>query len=261
MSKNFTKKLIGLKKRLRTLLGKRYYCSVCNNKIGAFIPLPDSYRVNALKYKYQYFGQNEHLNITKYSCPNCGSNDRDRLYASYFKNFQKPIDKNKKLLHVAPSWPLNNRFLINNYEITTTDIIMDNVDYKMDIENMVEFEDSFFDFFICSHVLEHVLNPDQALRELYRVLKPGGYGIIMAPIIPNLKDTLENKNHISKAERIQYYGQEDHLRLFSKEDFIKRIKNADFEVIQLGIKEFGKPLFKSLGIRESSILYIGHKLR
>jgi len=42
-----------------------------------------------------------------------------------------------------------------------------------DIEQMAEFKDQEFDFVYCSHVLEHVKNPERACRELMRIGKRG----------------------------------------------------------------------------------------
>jgi SAM-dependent methyltransferase len=43
------------------------------------------------------------------------------------------------------------------------------------------FADRSFDFFITQDVLEHVFHPDRAIRDIYRVLKPGGAHIFTAP--------------------------------------------------------------------------------
>lgn len=237
-----------------------YKCSVCDFKIKEFLPLSDSYRKNAIKYGYKYFGENEHLNIKKYKCPNCSAPDRDRFYAAYFSQIEKVTEDSKKLLlHVAPSWPLNNKYLIKYFNVITTDLMMPKVDYLLDVEDMNIFEENKFDYLICSHVLEHVNNPDKALVEILRVLKPGGKAILMAPINPNIKDTIENPDHKTKEERLQFYGQEDHLRLFAKQDFMDRIEKAGFILETYGIDDFGKKTFNELGLRESSVLYIGKK--
>lgn len=44
-----------------------------------------------------------------------------------------------------------------------------------------------FDLFITQDVLEHVLEPDQAVREVVRVLKPGGAHVFTAPKNKNLR--------------------------------------------------------------------------
>jgi SAM-dependent methyltransferase len=48
------------------------------------------------------------------------------------------------------------------------------------------FADASFDAVLCAQVLEHVDRPQQVLREIGRVLKPGGCGILSAPFIYNL---------------------------------------------------------------------------
>lgn len=50
------------------------------------------------------------------------------------------------------------------------------------IEN-IPFDDNFFDKLICAEVLEHVFDADLALRELIRVVKPGGVLVISVPHI------------------------------------------------------------------------------
>lgn len=65
--------------------------------------------------------------------------------------------------------------------------ILDKVaDYKPDIVGDIHnlpFPDNSIDAIICIAVLEHVEEPQQAVREIYRVLKPGGYAYIYAPFL------------------------------------------------------------------------------
>ena len=46
---------------------------------------------------------------------------------------------------------------------------------KMDITN-IQYEDNTFDVVLCNHILENIENDGKAMREIYRVLKPGGVG-------------------------------------------------------------------------------------
>ncbi|SDR83201.1 class I SAM-dependent methyltransferase [Microlunatus soli] len=55
------------------------------------------------------------------------------------------------------------------------------LDYVCDI-TAIPTEDDRFDRVICNQVLEHVPEPAQAIRELYRVLKPGGLIFCSAPL-------------------------------------------------------------------------------
>lgn len=44
-------------------------------------------------------------------------------------------------------------------------------------------EDHFFDYVLCSEVLEHVTNPQQVISEISRVLKPGGKLLFSVPYL------------------------------------------------------------------------------
>lgn len=46
---------------------------------------------------------------------------------------------------------------------------------------VIPFADASFDVLLCTEVLEHVVDPTQMVREMHRVMKPGGRGIITLP--------------------------------------------------------------------------------
>ena len=53
--------------------------------------------------------------------------------------------------------------------------------FDMDTDGLKLFADASYDFFIFTHVIEHLVNPIRALAEIFRVLKPGGKLAIAAP--------------------------------------------------------------------------------
>ena len=55
-------------------------------------------------------------------------------------------------------------------------------DMYFDGEN-IPFEDNYFDFIICTEVLEHCTNPSKLISEIYRVLKAKGRALITVPFI------------------------------------------------------------------------------
>jgi SAM-dependent methyltransferase len=90
------------------------------------------------------------------------------------------------------------------------------------IEQM-PFEDSSFDTVVTTDVLEHVLHLDDALRELLRVLKPGGHLIARVPIEPSLRPYLE-------PDYPYYYV---HVRRFDEADLILLFTRCfDCEVVK-----------------------------
>jgi len=56
----------------------------------------------------------------------------------------------------------------------------DLIDYNYDVQEL-KFEDETFDIVVCNAILEHVENPEKAIRELSRVLKTGGFIWIEVP--------------------------------------------------------------------------------
>jgi len=121
------------------------------------------------------------------------------------------------------------------------------------------YANNHFDFFICSHVLEHVQDDHKALSELYRILKPGGFGILMVPIILGLEKIAEDPFETDESERWRRFGQHDHVRVYSKEGFLKRARDAGFFIYQYGKEHFGERIFDQNGIANQSILYVVEK--
>ncbi len=103
----------------------------------------------------------------------------------------------------------------------------------MDIHD-IQYPDDVFDVIYCSHVLEHVADDRQAMREFYRVLKPNGWAILMVPITAD--KTFEDPFLTDPAERLRLFGQEDHVRRYGP-DFADRIQEAGFRVEIVGASD------------------------
>lgn len=86
-------------------------------------------------------------------------------------------------------------------------------------------ENETFDAFMCSEVLEHVPDHERAVDELYRVLKPGGAGIISVPAHPWLWDKSD-----------EWAG---HKRRYTKLNLQYLLMSAGFKVVS--IKSWGFP--------------------
>jgi SAM-dependent methyltransferase len=61
-------------------------------------------------------------------------------------------------------------------------------DARLDLQDLHGLEDRTFDTVFCSQVLEYVQEPGQALRECFRVLKPGGTLVLSAPFLLGIHD-------------------------------------------------------------------------
>jgi SAM-dependent methyltransferase len=225
------------------------------------LPLPDYYLEQLLKFGGSVdFDNRETLNWRNYSCPNCNATDRDRLYALYlnFRFVQSPRTAEKQLfIDFAPSKPLSGyiRTLLD-ISYFTVDIAMSGVDYHADITNLSMLNDDSVDFFICSHVFEHVSDDRKALSELLRILKSSGQGILMVPIQLNAISIDEDPAETSEAERWRRFGQGDHIRSYSKRGFVERVLDSGLKLTAYGINSFGAETFRRSGITPQSVLYI-----
>jgi hypothetical protein len=234
------------------------YCPICNNNPTAFLPLPAYFLENTQRYGFPYTDASEMTSLATYLCPDCHASDRERLYALWIKEqiAKKTFPEGSKLIHFAPEEGLSKQLRgLNFFDYATADLMMTDADHQVDITNM-PFIDDQFDFFICSHVLEHVDSDDKAIIELYRILKKGGCGILVAPIAIGLEKTLEDTSITDIAERWRLFGQDDHVRLYAHDDYVNKIKQHGFSVAQLDRDYFGKTVFQSLGLKPTSILYI-----
>jgi ubiquinone/menaquinone biosynthesis C-methylase UbiE len=119
-------------------------------------------------------------------------------------------------------------FKRNKIPFLSADINPTYIDVRVDIQD-IPFSDNEFWFISCDHVLEHVQDYRLAIRELYRVCKPGGYVEISVPLMESIPATCEDKTITTSEECKTKYGQKDHLRLFGA-DFDKYLLNAGFEV-------------------------------
>lgn len=238
-------------------------CPVCSKRIGGFLPISSHFDENRRKYGYPFtFDDLETMNPNQYSCPSCGASDRDRLYALYIEKLleQNSLSNSTALLDIAPSQPLKLFFLkFPNIKYQSADKYMEDVDLIVDITDMAGVHSEVYDIFICSHVLEHVANDKKALSELFRILKPGGFGILMVPIILKIEQIDEDPTILEAETRWRRFGQDDHVRLYSKEGFIKRVQEAGFIVKQYGVEYFGKDVFFECGISLKSVLYVANK--
>lgn len=127
---------------------------------------------------------------------------------------------NLRILHFAPERQLS--ALIRGHAPKTylrCDLIPSEPGIEsVDIQDM-PFADQSFDLVIANHVLEHVDDDLQAVREVRRVLRAGGLAILQTPYCAGLAKTWSDPAIKSPQARLQAYGQEDHVRLYGRDVF------------------------------------------
>ena len=189
-------------------------------------------------------------------CPKCGSLERFRLLWLYLKNKTNIFNDNLRVLHFAPEPLIQERLKSKpNLDYISSDLNPINAMLKMDITD-INFKDDTFDVIICSHVLEHILDDGKAMRELFRVLKPGGWSIIQVPIQEGQEKTFEDPTVQSPEDRERLFGQFDHVRRYGL-DFKDRLKDAGFRVsVDNYGRELGNDLIKKYGLGEQLEIYL-----
>ncbi len=161
--------------------------------------------------------------------PSTLSLERHRLLWLYLKNETHFFSDELKVLHFAPEQCFLKRFRnLNNLDYTTTDLLSPIADVKADICNL-PFGDNQFDVILCNHVLEHIPDDTRAMQELYRVMKPGGWGIFQIPQDLNRETTFEDDSITDKKERAKIFGQYDHVRVYGR-DYFEKLRSIGFKV-------------------------------
>ncbi|NDD48090.1 MAG: SAM-dependent methyltransferase [Flavobacteriia bacterium] len=161
--------------------------------------------------------------------PGTNSLERHRLLYLYLQRYTEFFTVPLSVLHIAPEQCFLQRFKAQpNLQVLTADIESPLADMHFDL-HQIPLEDNRFDVIFCNHVLEHVTDDAQCLRELYRVMKPGGWGIFQVPWVPGIQVTDEDPSITDPAERERRFLQYDHVRLYG-EDYPDRLAAAGFTV-------------------------------
>lgn len=261
--------LIVLQQRLLHLgyLGFKYQCPICQTHLRKFISLNDIadglfVRDLVINSKTHKMADYETLNIEHFLCPICGAQDKARLYDIYLDSILPKLAKKFKstnklrLVHFAPEGGLGEKLKKYTFiKYKSADLERDDVDEKADLTKL-HYKNSSLDMFICSHILEHIPDDVKAIKELYRVLKKDGFGILMVPLLLSLNKTYYDPSIKTPKSRLKHFGQQDHVRVYSKNDFLSKLKHAGFTIKQLGSEHFGNDVYTKHAITPQSVLYI-----
>jgi SAM-dependent methyltransferase len=189
--------------------GNNVTCNVCDSQFRKFLPYGRKARENAL-------------------CPNCLALERHRLMWLFLQQETNFFSAPLKVLHIAPELCFIKRMeALPNLEYITGDIESPLATVKMDV-HQIPFEDNTFDVIFCNHVMEHVDDDILACKEINRVLKPEGWGIIQSPVY-DLPTTIEDKTISDPAERERLFGQRDHVRKYGQ-DYSSRLSKSGLKV-------------------------------
>jgi len=233
---NKLRKVYGLirhPKRVLTLLnklGNRKRCNVCGNTFSNFRPYNYGERSCILS-EMKMIGSD----VNNFSCPNCGAHDRTRHIFLYFSRLDLwGKFEHSSILHCSPEKHIYDKIKEIKYkEYVIGDIDPDRYNFskeivKIDLTN-IDFPDESFDIVIANHVLEHIPEYKIAIKEIYRVLKKGGFAILQTPYSELLKRTFQDEGINNDDLRLRFYGEKDHHRIFG-DDFFNVFKEMGFSI-------------------------------
>lgn len=171
-------------------------------------------------------------------CPICHSSSRERLIWFYLtKEFglSDGARRHLRVAHFAPEKGLSQRLErlfpegYRAYDFAPQRYRHLRRVEAQDIQKL-SLASASVDLLICNHVMEHVFDLSAALCEVRRVLSADGLAIMQAPIALKLDRMRDGGQSISEAERIALFGQQDHVRLFTKEGYIDALTAAGLSV-------------------------------
>lgn len=210
-------------------LGRKRKCYICGKTFGHFTKYRNGTRkIPDFLRRLVIVGSD----IDNFGCQYCGSHDRERHLCMFFDrlNLWKKI-RNSRIIHFAPEKNLTSKIRSMEPKQYVLADIYPNNDQVQQIDIVdVPFGDSAFDFIICNHVLEHVKEYKSALKEIYRILSPGGIGVLQTPYSKLLKSNFEDENINTNELRSYFYGQEDHCRVFSEDNLFTDLRDSGLEL-------------------------------
>jgi SAM-dependent methyltransferase len=169
----------------------------------------------------RFYGAND-------QCPGCGALMRHRALQLLLLDRLGVATIAGDIVDVAPDGSVGRRLAaLPGANYVSVDLDSPLADVHADIVDL-PFADASFDLALCLHVLEHIADDRAAIRQLYRILRPGGTAVIQVPP-SQLAVTFEDAAATTPEQRRRAFGQFDHVRICGA-DYAGRLEEAGFEV-------------------------------
>ena len=232
-----------------------FQCNFCGATYKKFVPEypgPDIAPAINDNHVIAGFGDNVY-------CPRCLSRNRERLLKAVLESHLSIAEK--QILHFSPEKHLY-KFLSTVAHVTTVDLtpgFYRNIDSAVRYADAtgLPFPDNSFDVLIANHVLEHIPEDAKAMKEMFRVLRSNGFAILQVPYSETLPTTIEEPFIKDPARQAALYGQKDHVRIYSKTDYIHRLRQAGFQVNTLSPETLSP--FRIYAIQENECAFLCRK--
>jgi ubiquinone/menaquinone biosynthesis C-methylase UbiE len=103
--------------------------------------------------------------------------------------------------------------------------------FECDVDEGLRFSDNFFDSVTCIAVLEHVFNPPNLVKEIHRVLKPGGIFLVQVPNIAWMPYRIQLMFGQLPTTGGVYLGADwEHLHNFTQQSISLLLREAGFQI-------------------------------
>lgn len=185
-------------------------------------------------------------------CPRCHSRERHRHHHLILTDRPDLID-GKAILHFAAESCFVEDYQQRSAQYIRADIQPSSAEDRINIED-IPIADASIDTVICHQLLEHV-DDRKALRELHRILRPGGYAILSTPVIESWRSTFEDDSVRDPWLRDLYFGHPDHKRFFGR-DVRQRIADAGFTITEFVAME---PDVSRYGLARGDVIFLARK--
>lgn len=147
----------------------------------------------------------EQLGSWKLLDAGCGFGQYDRFIVSHFQNVR------------VSSVDVKDDYLTDCRHYFKHEINDKRIQFK--VADLLRFDEAEkYDFAICIDVLEHIVEDELVIRNLYKALKPGGYFLMHSPSIYSEEDAGEEESFVGEHARTGY----------SKKDIREKLESAGF---------------------------------
>ena len=175
-------------------------------------------------------------------CHGCGALERHRLqYLVLEKILSRLETRELQMLHFAPEDFFRPYFRDQFGRYETADLMAPDVDHKVDLQRL-PFGDATYDFVLASYVLAHIPDDATAIREIRRILRPGGIAVLPVPIIRRVTEEFDQPDEATHVRapgedyferykphfaRVDIYRSEQFRSAFSSSRQLRRWRHAE----------------------------------
>ena len=157
-----------------------------------------------------------------------------------YRSFRAPRESNNVRVHLGPG----QENYLDNWINVDANIFSGKADLWFDLRNPLPFHNNSVDAVYSHHVIEHLPNIEEHLKDIYRCLKPGGVYRVGGPngdsaiskFLENDKDWFSNfpDNRVSIGGRLEnfIFCRQEHLSILTYSFLEELLTSAGFEKLR-----------------------------